>query len=57
MNDHELWAAIDRQRLRTADLLATLTPARLYPPTGSSTGSGPWSAGGATMSASLPASP
>ncbi len=27
MNDDELWAAIDAQRLRTADLLATLTPA------------------------------
>lgn len=24
MNDDELWAAIDAQRLRTADLLATL---------------------------------
>lgn len=27
MNDDELWAAIDAQRLRTTDLLATLTPA------------------------------
>jgi uncharacterized protein (TIGR03083 family) len=27
MNDDELWAAIDAQRVRTADLLATLTPA------------------------------
>ncbi|TCC29181.1 maleylpyruvate isomerase family mycothiol-dependent enzyme [Kribbella sindirgiensis] len=27
MNDDELWAAIDAQRLRTADLLATLAPA------------------------------
>ncbi|MFD7157001.1 maleylpyruvate isomerase family mycothiol-dependent enzyme [Kribbella sp. NPDC059898] len=26
MNDDELWAAIDTQRVRTADLLATLTP-------------------------------
>jgi uncharacterized protein (TIGR03083 family) len=27
MNDDELWAAIDAQRLRTVDLLATLAPA------------------------------
>jgi uncharacterized protein (TIGR03083 family) len=27
MNDDELWAAIDAQRLRTIDLLSTLTPA------------------------------
>lgn len=27
MNDDELWAAIDAQRLRTVDLLTTLTPA------------------------------